>query len=136
MRQTDDKDPAVAEPVMFAIGLLFLLQLKHLFADFYLQTSRMLRDRARYVHVGRAQHAGIHALGSILAMSIVGVAWVPMLVIAAVEWVVHFHIDWFKGLWSDRMEHGPEDASYWRAFGFDQALHQWTYLAMVWAALS
>lgn len=125
----------MSDPVTFVLVLLFLLQLKHLFADFYLQTARMLRDRSRYVHVGRAQHAGVHALGSIAAMLVCGVGVLPLLLIAAAEWVVHYHIDWAKGIWSDRQGHGPDDASYWRAFGFDQALHQWTYIIMVWAAL-
>ncbi|MEO0864664.1 MAG: DUF3307 domain-containing protein [Pseudomonadota bacterium] len=125
----------MADPVTFALVLLFLLQVKHLFADFFFQTPRMLRDRSRYVHVGRAQHAGLHALGSVLAMMLVGVSLAPLVLIAALEWVAHYHIDWGKGRWSDHIGHGPDDAGYWRAFGFDQALHQWTYLVMVWAAL-
>ena len=33
------------------------------------------------------------------------------------------------------IQHGPDQAGYWRAFGVDQALHQWTYLIMAWAVL-
>ncbi len=123
----------MADPVTFILVLLFLLQAKHLFADFYLQTPKMLRDRGVYLHVGRLQHAGLHAVGSLVAFVLVGVPIVTALVIAAIEWVVHFHIDWGKGRWSDHTGHGPDQAGYWRAFGVDQALHQWTYILMVWA---
>ncbi|MCR8826326.1 DUF3307 domain-containing protein [Pseudosulfitobacter koreensis] len=113
--------------------LLFLLQIKHMFADFFWQTPRMLADRGRYLHMGRAQHAGLHALSSALALLVVGVS-VPVLVaIVLAEWVAHYHIDWAKGHWSDRSGHTPAEGAYWRAVGVDQALHQLTYLAMVWA---
>ena len=123
----------MADPVFFALVLLFLLQAKHMLADFFLQTPRMLRDRGVYAHMGRVQHAGLHALGSVVAMVVVGVPFWLAVTVSLVEWVAHFHIDWAKGRWSDYKGHGPEHAGYWRAFGFDQALHQWTYLVMLWA---
>lgn len=125
----------MSDPVLFVLGLLFLLQAKHLFADFYLQTTRMLRDRGRYLHFGRLQHAGLHGIGSLVALVLVGVPTALALLVSAIELAVHFHIDWAKGRWSDHTGHGPDEAGYWRAFGVDQALHQWTYLAMVWAVL-
>lgn len=125
----------MSDPVPFAFGLLILLQAKHLFADFYLQTPRMLRDRGVYLHLGRVQHAGLHALGSLVAMLVFGVPMMLALLVCIAEWVVHFHIDWAKGRWSDHKDHGPDQAGYWRAFGVDQALHQWTYILMVLAVL-
>ncbi|MEM6757985.1 MAG: DUF3307 domain-containing protein [Pseudomonadota bacterium] len=110
---------------------LFLLQAKHMFADFYLQTSWMLKNRDTYINPGRIAHAGIHAAGTLPVLLLLGVPARVALAIAVAEWVVHFHIDWGKGMWSARQGHGPQHASYWRAFGFDQALHQWTYLAIV-----
>ncbi|ASM72789.1 hypothetical protein SULPSESMR1_01984 [Pseudosulfitobacter pseudonitzschiae] len=112
--------------------LLFLFQIKHMFADFFLQTPRMLSDRGRYAHMGRAQHAGVHALLSALVLLIVGVSLPLILALVAIEWVAHYHIDWAKGCWSDRTCHTPQDGGYWRAMGTDQALHQLTYLAMAW----
>ena len=125
----------MADPVTFLIVLLFLLQAKHLFADFYLQTPRMLRDRGVYLHFGRLQHAGLHAVGSLVAFVLVGVPVVTALIVALVEWALHFHIDWGKGRWSDHTGHGPDQAGYWRAFGVDQTLHQWTYILMAWAVM-
>lgn len=102
-----------------------------MFADFYLQTSWMLKNRDTYINPGRIAHAGIHAAGTLPVLLLLGVPARVALAIAVAEWVVHFHIDWGKGMWSARQGHGPQHASYWRAFGFDQALHQWTYLAIV-----
>ncbi|WP_147108761.1 DUF3307 domain-containing protein [Tateyamaria sp. syn59] len=125
----------MTDPVTFALVLLFLLQVKHLFADFYLQTPRMLANRAVYMHFGRLQHAGLHAVGSLVAMVLVGVpVWLGF-VVAIAEWIAHFHIDWGKGWWSEHTGHDPSQGGFWRAFGLDQAVHQWTYLVMVWAVL-
>lgn len=115
------------------LGLVCLLQIKHMFADYFLQTPRMLSGRGDYWHMGRAQHAGVHALGSVLVFLAYGAPLGFIAVIAALEWVVHFNIDWGKARWSEMRKYDPTQAGYWRANGFDQALHHLTYLAMVWA---
>ena len=113
--------------------LLVLLQIKHMFADFYLQTPRMLSGRDKYLHFGRAEHAGVHALGSIIVFVLMGAPVLFTFWVVMAEWVVHFHIDWAKACWSVRKKHSPTEAGFWRAAGTDQALHQMTYLAMAWA---
>lgn len=123
----------IRDTLMPALILLALFQVKHMFADYFLQTPRMLADRGRYFHFGRLQHAGTHALGSAIAFIIVGTPFSVLLPICLAEWVVHFHIDFFKGIWSQRAGDGPTDPSYWRAYGVDQAAHQMTYVAMLWA---
>ncbi len=116
-----------------ALFLLCLLQIKHMFADYYLQTSKMLSGRGEYFHLGRAQHAGIHAIGSIIAFLILGTPLIFTLVVAALEWFVHFNIDYAKARYSDAKGFDPSQAGFWRAAGTDQALHHLTYVAMVWA---
>lgn len=118
-----------------ALILLVLLQAKHLFADFYLQTPTMLADRGMYMHPGRASHCLVHSAGSALAMAVMGLPWDLVALVVFAEWLVHFHIDFGKGVWSRRKRHGPGEASYWRAFGVDQFLHQITYVAMLWVAI-
>ncbi|WP_275890929.1 DUF3307 domain-containing protein [Pseudosulfitobacter sp. DSM 107133] len=131
MINTGDDGPLTAT-ISSLLFLLFLFQIKHMLADFFMQTPRMLSDRGRYLHMGRAQHAGVHALGSALALVIVGTSLPLVLGIVVVEWVAHYHIDWAKGRWSDHTAHTPADGGYWRAMGADQALHQLTYLVMAW----
>ena len=115
--------------------LLCLLQIKHMFADFFLQTPKMLSGRCNYVHSGRAQHAGVHVLGTILVLLPFAPPISFILIVGALEWVVHFHIDFGKARYSDSRQLTPAMASFWRAMGMDQALHQLTYVAMVWAWL-
>lgn len=115
-----------------ALGLLVLLQVKHLFADYFLQTARMLSGRDEYLHLGRVQHAGLHAAFSLLAFLIVGATLVPALLICLAEGIVHYHIDWAKGRHGAARAYGPQDAGFWRAFGVDQFAHQITYVAMIW----
>lgn len=121
-------DPALTS----ALILLVLFQVKHLFADFFLQTPRMLAGRDEYLHFGRAQHAALHGMFSVLCMMVVGAPLPFLLVLCAVETAVHYHIDWGKGVHSARTQYAPSDAGYWRAFGVDQLLHQLTYVVMVW----
>ena len=113
--------------------LLALLQLKHMLGDYFLQTPKMLAGRGEYWHMGRAEHAGVHALGSIIAFVVIGTSWLVILPIVLVEWIIHFHIDWAKARYSDERCLTPTQAAFWRAAGVDQALHQFTYIAMAWA---
>lgn len=113
--------------------LLCLLQVKHMFADYYLQTPKMLDGRGEYFHAGRAQHAIVHALGSAIVFLIVGAPWSFILVIGFLEWVIHFNIDFAKANYSDKKQLQPNQAAFWRAAGLDQLLHNLTYVAMAWA---
>lgn len=113
--------------------LLVLLEIKHMLADYFLQTQRMLSGRSEYLHFGRAQHAAVHAVGSIIAFALIGTGWLFILLIVLAEWVVHFHLDWAKARYSDIHSLNPTQAAFWRAAGVDQAMHQLTYIVMVWA---
>lgn len=122
----------MTEALQTALILLILLQSKHVIGDFFLQTPRMLVDRNRYLHLGRAQHAGIHAVLSGVSLLIVGAPPIFTVIICAIELALHYHIDFFKGRISDAAGHTPADAGYWRAFGLDQLAHQLTYVGMIW----
>lgn len=112
--------------------LFCLLQIKHMFADYFLQTPKMLAGRGEYWHMGRAQHAGVHVIGSAIAFVLVGVD-IPVLVgLLIAEWAIHFNIDYWKASHSDSKGLEPSQAAFWRAAGIDQCLHQLTYVGMVW----
>lgn len=120
--------------IVASVLILFcLLQIKHMFADFFLQTSRMLSGRSVYLHVGRAQHAGVHGVLSIPVFLVVGTGTWFILILVVAEWLVHFHIDWAKARYSETHALNPGQARFWQAFGLDQALHHLTYVGMVWA---
>lgn len=113
--------------------LLCALQIKHMFADFYLQTPKMLSGRGEYLHVGRAQHAAVHVVGSVVVFLVFGAPLSFILIIGALEWIVHFNIDFAKASYSDKKQLQPDQAAFWRAAGLDQCLHNLTYIAMAWA---
>ena len=110
--------------------LLCLLQVKHMFADFFLQTPKMLSGRCRYAHMGRAQHAGVHVAGSALVFALFGAPVLFILILAALEWVAHYHIDFGKARYSEKKNLDPKQALFWKAMGADHTMHQLTYLAM------
>ena len=112
--------------------LVFLFQIKHLFADFFFQTSKMIAGREAFWHIGRTQHVGIHVLGSCVVMLIWGAGLGLMLALLVAEFIVHFLIDWGKAVHGLRAKHTTADKGYWMAMGTDQALHQATYLVLVW----
>ncbi|WP_298971049.1 DUF3307 domain-containing protein [uncultured Roseobacter sp.] len=118
------------------LGLLCLFQIKHMLADYFLQTKIMLDGRDEYLHLGRFLHAGVHAAGSLIAFFVVGASLAFIVPVVLMEWVVHFHIDWWKGRHTSGLNLTPQDAAYWRASGVDQALHQLTYVGMLWLWLS
>ena len=123
--------------IAITILLLFsLLQIKHLFGDYFMQTRKMLEGRSAYLHMGRAQHAAVHALLSIPVFLVTGAGYGFVLALIVAEWVVHFHLDWAKARYSEARGLEPSQARFWGAFGVDQALHQLTYIVMVGAWVS
>ncbi|SEO56586.1 Protein of unknown function [Salinihabitans flavidus] len=116
--------------------LMLLLQIKHMFADFFLQTRTMLSGRDIYLHVGRAQHVAVHALGTVMVFAAMGASLRAMVIIVVGEAIAHYHIDYWKGRHTAANGLTPEHGGYWRATGLDQALHQLTYIAMIWAWLT
>lgn len=124
------------EVITALIVLLCLLQAKHMFADYFMQTRIMLDGRHIYLHFGRFLHAGVHVAGSVAAFTIAGAPFTFILAIAVLEWSLHYHIDWAKARYTAQHNLTPDDAAYWRATGLDQALHQLTYVVMVWCWLS
>ena len=128
--------PIVTDLVFSVLLLICLFQVKHMFADFYLQTPKMLTGRDEYMHMGRAQHAAVHMVMSIPCLWIIGTGWGVLIALVVAEWIVHYHIDFWKGWHSSKKGFTPADPGFWRAVGFDQALHQLTYVTMgaIWVA--
>jgi hypothetical protein len=118
--------------------LLVLLQCKHFLCDFLLQTSYQLRHKGTYGHPGGLLHAGLHTVSSAAVLGIVS-AWMPLAPyllagVLAAEFVLHYHIDWTKEQ-VIRPYVKEQGTAYWAIFGFDQLLHQATYVAILWLAL-
>lgn len=116
----------------FAVLLLVgLLQLKHLVCDGSLQTRSMIAGKGTYGAAGGLVHAGIHGIGSLVVLAGFGFSlWLAVL-LAAAEAVSHYHIDFAKERLVRAAGWTPREGLFWWALGFDQWLHQVTYLALV-----
>ena len=113
----------IANPVT----LLTLLAVKHLLADFVFQPPYMWMNKGTYGHPGLL-HSGLHAL--ITAVILIPFTHVGViLVLAAFEFVVHYHMDWFKMWHNARKGYKPDQHEwFWIWLGIDQFVHTMTYI--------
>jgi len=115
--------------------VLLLLQLKHFVCDFVLQTQYQMRYKGIYGHPGGLVHAGLHMIGSaavLIVLNVTTLLQIPamlLVVLLAAEFVLHYHIDWGKEQVVKPFV-AEQGAVYWAIFGFDQFLHQATYVAI------
>lgn len=117
--------------------LLFMFQLKHLIVDFPLQVPYMWMNKGKFLHPGGYLHAGLHAVATFLIFAHwhkptigPGLPWLDAAIILSVaEFFIHFLVDLTKmriNAWMGwKCNTSPR---FWDLLGFDQFLHQLTYL--------
>lgn len=116
--------------------LLIGFQLKHFVADFLLQPGWILKGKGSVAALGGYVHAGIHAICSALVLIVAGVGVYVLLALVVAEFIVHYLLDFMKVRYSAGVEETEQPARYWALFGFDQLMHQLTYVAMIYLALT
>ena len=109
---------------------IMLFQLKHFVADFLLQNSFMISNKGVYGHPGGLLHALVHSLLTGLVLLLFSVPVAVLLSIMAAEFIVHYHIDWTKEFLNKKLALSPDKPRFWYLMGFDQLLHQLTYIAI------
>lgn len=123
-------------------GLAYLLlQTKHLIVDWCWQPPYEFMNKGTYGHWGGIRHALKNAIGTALIMAMIVqfglaqsmlVAAMTFVLVLVVDFVLHYHIDWAK--MNINRHYGLEPtkhANFWRLTGFDQFLHQITYVGIV-----
>lgn len=120
------------QPAEIALIAVFILLVKHLVFDFFLQTAYQYRNKGIYGHPGGILHAGLHAFGTAFLFFYIAPGAALGAAILIGEFVVHYHIDWSKEQFVKRLGLTAEDAEFWWALGVDQFLHGATYVAIVW----
>lgn len=110
---------------------LALFQVKHFVCDFVLQTAYLYRNKGIYGHPAGFIHAGLHALGSLPAILLLSREPALIAVILAVEFLIHYHVDWLKLYIDKHFRLGINQSLYWAVFGADQLLHHLTYLGIL-----
>lgn len=117
---------------MEVILILFaLLIIKHFLADFVLQTNSMVMEKGTYGAIGGIQHSAIHAgLTALIFLTILTDASTVVL-LAFIDGVVHYHIDWAKMNINRRRNLTPADEAFWFWLGLDQLMHYLTYIGLI-----
>jgi len=109
--------------LMFELVLLLLL-VKHYLFDFVWQTAVMINHKGIYGHPKGIIHSLGHAIGTLLVVFLfLGIWWA--LLIAVIDGVVHYHIDWTKTKYGCQ---DINDVRFWNHLGLDQLAHSLTYV--------
>jgi hypothetical protein len=112
------------------LEILFLLQLKHLVIDWILQPAWMWQNKGTYGHLGGVSHAGVNALGTAACIGFFNPS--IFLTVLVLDFLAHYHIDWAKMNINRLTGWGPTThPQFWWLTGFDQFLHQVTYLGLL-----
>ena len=112
--------------------LLLLLQIKHCYADFVLQTYMQTVKKGVWLDPIGISHTTDHIYCTLVALLLFSL-FVPLsasniILVSLVEGIIHYLVDYAK------VKYGSKDNTkpiFWTQFGLDQLAHQATYLAMV-----
>lgn len=110
--------------MMLFLSLLFV---KHYVVDFVLQTQEMINHKGVYGDPKGFYHSLQHAIGT-LVIALYFWVWPWALVLALIDLIAHYHIDWLKMNYGNKNIH---DAQFWNHLGLDQLAHHLTYILMV-----
>src|ERR1700741_1717959 len=110
---------------------LLAFEAKHFICDFVIQTAWQVRTKGIYGHPGGFLHAGLHAVTSLPAIIVWGPSLPLIAAIVGAEFVIHYHMDWFKEHIGRRKGLKVDMGAYWTLFGFDQVVHQLTYVGFL-----
>jgi len=111
-------------------GLFLAFTVKHVLADYVLQTAAMVHGKQASNHWLRplAAHAGIHATGTLLLALAVNPAYWWL---AAADFAAHAVIDRVKSIIGNHGRWSPAESRFWWLHGADQACHHLTHFAFV-----
>jgi hypothetical protein len=124
----------MGELSLFAILALLI---KHFICDFPLQNLCQIQKKGIYGNPYGLLHAAIHMTGTLFALFF----FFPMQIVllcSAIDGVLHYHIDWAKSNINRHFNLNMEDSRsfwFWTLFGFDQLLHQATYVLLLMLAI-
>jgi len=116
---------------MEIILLLFLLQIKHCYADFVIQTYKQTVHKGIYRDPIGISHSVDHVWTSLVALLVFSFFYTTnpftIMWLCIAEGILHYHIDFVKVKFGSKDQTKP---IFWAQFGLDQLAHQVTYLLM------
>jgi hypothetical protein len=112
---------------------LIMLQLKHLVVDWCWQPEYEWRNKGTYGHWGGVRHALKNAVGTCACFVPFVTAWPLLLWILVLDFMIHYHVDFGKMMINHHYAWSPTaHPQFWWLTGADQALHQLTYVLLIW----
>jgi hypothetical protein len=118
---------------MEILALLLLLQIKHWYADFKIQTYMQTVKKGVWLDPIGISHTLDHIWTTLVCLLIFSffhpLTVLSMLIIALLEGIYHYMIDYTK------VKYGCKDNTkplFWNQFGLDQLAHQTSYLVIAW----
>lgn len=112
-------------PLLFVVLLLLLV--KHWYIDFVNQTTTEVVNKGVYGSFDGLMHSIKQGVGTAVVLVCFVSSPVVAVLAALFDFVVHYHVDWIKS------NYGCKDMmakAFWSHLGFDQLLHQITYLVI------
>jgi len=111
--------------------LLLLLQIKHCYADFVIQTYKQTVHKGIYRDPIGISHSVDHVWTSLVALLVFSFFYTTnpftIMWLCIAEGILHYHIDFVKVKFGSKDQTKP---IFWAQFGLDQLAHQVTYLLM------
>lgn len=118
------------------ILLMTLLLVKHFIWDFWYQPPYMWQNKGTFGHWGGIAHSGIHAVTTYFIVCLFTRPDLAIFV-AGVEFGVHYATDWAKmNLNRIKGWTATTHNEFWQLTGFDQLIHQLTYIWIVYIVLA
>jgi hypothetical protein len=114
----------------YLILILVLLQIKHWYIDFVNQTAEEVAHKGIYLDWLGMKHSIKQGLGTFLCLYLFVHDVEVTLIMAFLDCVLHYHIDYIKMHYGNRDIKTP---AFWAQLGLDQMAHQLTYLGIVYA---
>lgn len=112
------------------ILLLTLLLVKHFIWDFWYQPPYMWQNKGTFLHPGGVAHSLTHALTTLVILLYFAPALAGTL--AAFEFVSHYLTDYAKMNINRIKGWGATTHNeFWQLTGFDQLVHQLTYVVIL-----
>lgn len=111
--------------------LLALFGIKHFLVDFPFQKPYQYLNKGTYGHPGGILHAGLHGIGTFLALWMFApLDWLVLMMLF--DATVHYHIDWAKMNLNKHFGWSPTThEEFWWLLGLDQLLHWLTYCVII-----
>ena len=111
--------------------LLTILLVKHFIWDFWYQPPFMWKNKGTFGHWGGLVHSGIHAATTFFILCFYTLSTVAI-ALAMFEFVVHYLTDYAKMNINRAKGWGATTHNeFWQLTGFDQLVHQLTYVVIL-----